>query len=110
MDEGRTRSGPARPRRASPGEGGGQRPEPGRPTVYQIRVKGHLDDRWTRTCEGLAVAPEDTGNTLLTALVVDQAALYGLLRKLRDLGAPLVSINPVAPDLRESTSYEERTR
>lgn len=67
--------------------------------VYQIRIKGHLDNRWADWYEGLTVTLEETGDTLLTVPVVDQAALYGLLRKLRDLGAPLISINPVGPDL-----------
>ena len=62
---------------------------------YEIRLKGHLDDRWTEWFEGLTVSLEEDGNTLLTGLVVDQAALHGLLKKIRDLGLPLVSVNRV---------------
>jgi len=62
---------------------------------YEIRLKGHLDDRWTEWFESLTVSLEEDGNTLLTGLVVDQAALHGLLKKIRDLGLPLVSVNQV---------------
>ncbi len=68
------------------------------PTVYQIRLRGHLRSQWTDWFGGLAVTLEDGGDTLLTGPVVDQAALYGLLKKVRDLGMPLVSVNPVEPD------------
>ncbi|HKQ08077.1 MAG TPA: hypothetical protein VJ464_23325 [Blastocatellia bacterium] len=67
----------------------------GQPTVYQIRVKGHLGAQWTDWFGGLAVALEDNGETLLTGPVADQAALHGLLRKVRDLGMPLVSVASV---------------
>jgi hypothetical protein len=60
--------------------------------VYQIRIKGHLSCEWTDWFEGLAVTSEDDGETLLTGPVVDQAALHGLLRKVRDLGIPLLSV------------------
>jgi hypothetical protein len=62
---------------------------------YEIRIKGHLDDRWAEWFEGLTVKLEEDGNTLLSGPVVDQAALYGLLKKIRDLGLPLLSIIPV---------------
>jgi hypothetical protein len=67
------------------------------PMVYQIRIKGHLDRRWTEWFGGLSITLEDNGETLLTCLVVDQAALYGLLRKVRDLGMPLISASRVKP-------------
>ncbi len=60
--------------------------------VYQIRVKGHLDRRWTDWFEGLTITLEDNGDTLLTGPVADQAALHGLLRRVRDLGMPLLSV------------------
>ena len=63
--------------------------------LYEIRLKGHLDGRWADWFEGLTITLEDDGNTLLTGPVVDQAALHGLLRKVRDLGMPLVSVSPV---------------
>jgi hypothetical protein len=64
---------------------------------YEIRIKGHLDDRWADWFEGLTITLEDNGDTLLTGTVVDQAALHGLLKKVRDLGMPLLSVSPVEP-------------
>ena len=69
--------------------------------VYQLRLKGHLGEQWTDWFEGLAVTPEEDGDTLLTGPVRDQAALFGLLKKVRDLGLTLVSVNPVKPPERE---------
>jgi hypothetical protein len=66
--------------------------DPSQPIVYQIRVKGHLGSQWTDWFGGLIVTLEDNGETLLTGPVVDQAALHGLLRKVRDLGITLVSV------------------
>jgi hypothetical protein len=67
------------------------------PGYYKIRIKGHLDDRWAAWFEGLTITLEDNGDTLLTGPVIDQAALHGLLKKVRDLGLPLVSVSPVKP-------------
>jgi hypothetical protein len=67
------------------------------PEHYEIRIKGHLNDRWADWFGGLAITLEDNGDTLLTGPVVDQAALYGLLKKVRDVGMRLVSINRVEP-------------
>ena len=64
---------------------------------YEIRLKGHLDNRWSDWFEGLTITREEDGDTLLTGPVIDQAALHGLLKKVRDLGMPLVSISPVEP-------------
>jgi hypothetical protein len=65
--------------------------------LYEIRLKGHLNDRWADRFEGLTITLEDNGDTLLTGQVVDQAALHGLLKKVRDLGMPLLSVNFVYP-------------
>jgi hypothetical protein len=70
---------------------------PGQPIVYQIRIKGHLGSQWTDWFAGLTITPEDNGDTLLTGPVVDQAALYGLLKRVRDMGMPLVSVYPLEP-------------
>ena len=68
--------------------------EPGR---YEIRIKGHLAARWTDWFEGLTITALDNGETLLAGSVVDQAALHGVLRKVRDLGLPLLSVMRVEP-------------
>ena len=70
---------------------------PSQPVVYQIRIKGHLSHQWTDWFEGLTITLEEGGDTLLTGPVIDQAALHGLLKKVRDLGMPLVSVSPVEP-------------
>jgi hypothetical protein len=89
---------------------------PGQPMVYQIRLQGHLDRQWTDWFGDVTITLVDNGETLLTCLVVDQAALYGLLRKVRDLGLPLISVTPVKSgqagglDVKpqSETSYPER--
>ena len=68
--------------------------EPGR---YEIRIKGHLDNRWANWFEGMTITLEEGGTTLLTGPVVDQSELHGLIKKVRDLGMPLVSVSPVEP-------------
>jgi hypothetical protein len=65
--------------------------------LFQIRIKGHLGSEWTEWFEGLSITREDNGDTLLVGPVADQAALHGLLRKVRDLGLPLLSVNRVGP-------------
>jgi hypothetical protein len=62
---------------------------------YEIRLKGHLEARWVKWFDGLAITLDENGNTLLSGPVADQAALHGLLKKVRDLGLPLLSVNPV---------------
>jgi hypothetical protein len=65
--------------------------------LYEIRLKGHLDDRWAERIGDVTIILQDDGNTLLNCLVIDQAALHGLLKRVRDLGLPLVSVNFVHP-------------
>ena len=65
--------------------------------VYHIRITGHLGREWSEWFEGLAITLEANGDTLLTGPVVDQAALHGVLKKVRDLGLPLVSVTRVGP-------------
>jgi hypothetical protein len=90
--------------------------EKAQPMVYQIRIKGHLGREWTDWFGGLTITLEDNGDTLLTGAVVDQAALHGLLRKVRDLGAPLLSVSRVepgqaeAPDVNETHHYRSKKR
>ncbi len=73
------------------------RADTGWPAVYQIRIEGHLGRAWSGWFAGLSIALEDNGDTLLTGEVVDQAALHGLLKQVRDLGVPLVSVNRLEP-------------
>ena len=75
--------------------------------VYQIRIKGHLGPQWTDWFGGLTIAVEEDGDTLLTGPVVDQAALYGLLKKVRDLGMPLVSVNCIEPGPTDTSGGKE---
>jgi hypothetical protein len=81
--------------------------DPGQPMVYQIRIKGHLGAQWTDWFGGLAIAVEEDGDTLLTGPIVDQAALYGLLKKVRDLGMPLVSVNCIEPGPADTSGGKE---
>jgi hypothetical protein len=74
-----------------------------KPQVYQVRVKGSLDREWSDWFDGFTVTPQASGETLLTGVVADQAALHGLLNKIRDLGLPLLSVKRV-----ESGALEER--
>ncbi len=72
------------------------RAEINQPTTYQIRVKGYLSNEWAEWFDGLTITPTDNGDTLITG-VVDQAALHGLLKKVRDLGMTLISVICVEP-------------
>jgi hypothetical protein len=74
------------------------KPAPSQPVIYQIRIKGHLGREWTDWFDGLTITLEDNGDTLLTGPVADQAALHGLLKKVRDLGMSLVSVSQVQSD------------
>ncbi len=73
------------------------RSDPDQPAIYQIRVAGHLARHWTDWFEGLAITLEDNGDTLITGPVADQAALHGLLKKVRNLGIPLLSVVCIEP-------------
>lgn len=77
--------------------------EPGR---YEIHLKGHLDTRWTTLFEGLRLSHERDGTTILSGPVADQAALYGVLRKVRDLGLPLLSVLHVGPEQADVTDIQ----
>jgi hypothetical protein len=73
---------------------------------YEIRIKGHLDTRWADWFEGLSFTHESDGTTILSGPVVDQAALHGLLRKVRDLGLPLVAVRPIKPSSADTSDAE----
>jgi hypothetical protein len=73
------------------------KPTPNQTVIYQIRIKGQLGREWTDWFDGLTITLEEDGDTLLTGAVVDQAALYGVLKRVRDLGMPLLSVNRVEP-------------
>jgi hypothetical protein len=81
--------------------------DPGQPTVYQIRIKGHLGRQWTDWFGGLTITLEDNGETLLTGPVVDQAALHGVLKKVRDLGMPLLSVIRVKPGQADASDVKQ---
>jgi hypothetical protein len=68
------------------------------PALYEIRLKGHLPDRWAEWFGNVAIGLEDDGTTRLTCRVIDQAALYSLLKKVRSLGMPLLSVNRIESD------------
>lgn len=70
--------------------------------IYEIRLKGHLPERWVEWFGEVTFDLEEDGTTVLTCPATDQAALYGLLKKARDLGLPLVSVTPVRPGLAEA--------
>ena len=73
----------------------GEGPESG---WYEIRIQGHLETRWGSWFDGLTLITEGDGTTILRGPVIDQAALHGLLQKVRDLGLPLVSVTHVQAD------------
>jgi len=78
-----------------------------RPVIYQIRIKGQLDSQWTDWFGGLTITLEEDGDMLLTGPVVDQAALHGLLKKVRDLGMPLVSVNRIEPGQADASDVKQ---
>ena len=78
------------------------------PGQYEIRLKGHLHSRWATWFDGLSLTNESDGTTIIGGPVADQAALYGLLQKVRDLGLPLVSVTQVQPDQPNAPAIEPR--
>lgn len=76
--------------------------------VYQIEIEGHLDPQWSDWFGGLTMTLEDNGDTRLTGQVPDQAALYGLLKKVRDLGMPLVSVLRIKPGVIDTTDLKQK--
>ena len=77
------------------------------PIIYQIRIKGHLGSKWAEWFEGMTISLEEDDNTLLTGTVVDQSALHGILKKVRDLGLPLLSVNFVESGPRDSRQVSD---
>ena len=77
------------------------------PMVYQIRIKGHLGPQWTDWFGDVTIMLEEGGETLLTCPVADQAALYGLLRKVRDLGLPLISVTRAQTDQIDGPDFKQ---
>jgi hypothetical protein len=77
-------------------------------TIYHIRIKGHLGHQWTDWFDGLTITLDENGDTLLTGPIIDQAALHGLLKKVRDLGMPLLSVNRVKPAQIEAPDTKPR--
>ena len=78
------------------------------PGRYEIRLKGHLDSRWTAWFDGLTLTHDSDGTTIIHGPVADQAALHGLLQKVHDLGLPLVSVTQVQPDQPNAPTNEPR--
>jgi hypothetical protein len=75
---------------------------------YEIRLEGHLNIRWATWFDGLSLSHESDGTTIIQGLVADQAALHGLLQKIRDLGLPLVSVTQVEADQRNVPAIDPR--
>jgi hypothetical protein len=81
--------------------------DPAQPTIYQIRIHGHLGSQWTDWFEGFTITLDDNGDTLVTGSVIDQAALHGLLRKVRDLGMALLSVIRVEPGYADASDVKQ---
>ena len=84
--------------------------DPDQPAIYHIRIEGHLDPHWSDWFGGLIVTLDHNGETLLSGPVVDQAALHAVLRKVRDLGMPLLSVTRVQPGQSERPDVNEPHR
>ena len=77
------------------------------PELYEVRIKGHLDDRWANWFEGLSFTHESDGTTILCGPVHDQAELHGLLKKVRDLGIPLLSVMRIKPGQADTSDAKQ---
>jgi len=88
-------------------QGSKSQSNPTQPTLFCIRIEGHLGDEWGEWFEGLTISREEDGQTLLVGPVVDQAALHGLLKRVRDLGMPLLSVNRVEHDQEAKKNQDE---
>ncbi len=85
-------------------------PDANQQTIYQFRIKGHLGTQWMGWFEGLTVTLEEDGNTLLSGPVIDQSAMHGILKKIRDLGMPLLSVNSVETRTQDTSDNKQVTR
>jgi hypothetical protein len=85
-----------------------QKPGSENPTVYEIRIKGHLGSEWTDWFEGLTIQLDEDGETVLTGPVADQAALHGLIKKVRDVGLPLISVVSLESDHLEGQEDKQK--
>ena len=79
------------------------------PGMYQIKVKGTLDEKWSDWFDGFTITRHPDDETLLVGIARDQVALHGLLSKIRDLGLPLLAVQWIGPDVSKGENYEERT-
>jgi hypothetical protein len=84
-----------------------QKMDPDRPPIYQVRLKGHLGQEWADWFGGLTIRLNKNGETLLTGPALDQAALYGLLKRIRDLGITLISVNSIETDQADSSEAKK---
>lgn len=75
--------------------------------LYEIRITGHLNERWTTRFEGLTITLEENGDTCLTGPVADQAALHGLLKTVRDAGMPLLAVNRIESDRADESNEDD---
>lgn len=81
--------------------------EPNKPAFYRIKVQGQVDSQWTDWFEDMTISYVEDGNTLISGQVADQAALHGLLKKIRDLGMTLISICPGQPTIHNQTNFKK---
>jgi hypothetical protein len=77
---------------------------PKAPKIYQIRIQGHFNPQWQGWFDGFTLSAHDSGDTLLTGAIVDQSALHGVLRKIRDLGIPLISLSVLSSNTNDDVS------